>query len=48
MGSSFAALAIRNYAILWVGSLGTFTAFFMSTVVQAIVVGRPKTDRLEA
>jgi predicted MFS family arabinose efflux permease len=35
--SSFAALAIRNYAILWVGSLGTFTAFFMSTVVQAIV-----------
>lgn len=37
MRGSFAALAIRNYAILWVGSLGTFTAFFMSTVVQAIV-----------
>jgi predicted MFS family arabinose efflux permease len=34
---SFAALAIRNYAILWVGSLGSFTAFFMSTVVQSIV-----------
>ena len=37
MGSSFAALRVRNYAILWVGSLGTFTAFFMSTIVQAIV-----------
>lgn len=37
LGSSFAALRIRNYAILWAGSLGTFTAFFMSTIVQAIV-----------
>ena len=37
MRGSFAALAIRNYAILWAGSLGTFTAFFMSTIVQAIV-----------
>ena len=37
MRGSFAALAIRNYAILWVGSLGSFTAFFMSTVVQSIV-----------
>ncbi len=34
---SFAALAVRNYAILWTGSLSTFTAFFMSTIVQAIV-----------
>lgn len=37
MRGSFASLAIRNYAILWTGSLATFTAFFMSTVVQAIV-----------
>lgn len=37
MRSSFAALSNRNFAILWLGSLGTFTAFFMSTVVQAIV-----------
>lgn len=37
MRGSFAALAIRNYAILWVGSLSSLTAFFMSTVVQAIV-----------
>jgi MFS family permease len=37
MRGSFAALAIRNYAILWIGSLGSFTAFFMSTVVQSIV-----------
>ncbi|MDA1240478.1 MAG: MFS transporter [Chloroflexi bacterium] len=37
MRGSFAALSIRNFAILWWGSLGTFTAFFMSTIVQAIV-----------
>ena len=37
MGSSFAALRIRNYTILWTSSLATFTAFFMSTIVQAIV-----------
>ena len=37
MRGSFAALSVRNFAILWLGSLGTFTAFFMSTVVQAIV-----------
>ena len=37
MRNSFAALAVRNYAILWGGSLATFTAFFMSTIVQAIV-----------
>ncbi|MDA0350938.1 MAG: MFS transporter [Chloroflexi bacterium] len=37
MHDSFAALRVRNYAILWTGSLATFTAFFMSTIVQAIV-----------
>ena len=34
---TFAALSIRNFAVLWVGSLTSFTAFFMSTVVQSIV-----------
>ena len=37
MRSSFAALSIRPFAILWAGSIGSMTAFFMSTVVQAIV-----------
>jgi MFS family permease len=35
--SSFASLTIRPFAILWLGSIGSMTAFFMSTVVQAIV-----------
>ncbi len=33
----FASLSIRQFAVLWVGSLTSFTAFFMSTVVQSIV-----------
>jgi MFS family permease len=33
----FAALSIRHFAVLWAGSLTSFTAFFMSTVVQSIV-----------
>lgn len=37
MGSSFTALRYRPFAILWVGSLTSITAFFMSTIVQAIV-----------
>ncbi|MDA0351257.1 MAG: MFS transporter [Chloroflexi bacterium] len=37
MRRSFAALSIRSFAILWAGSLGSMTGFFMSTVVQAIV-----------
>jgi len=37
MRKIFEALTIRNYAILWAGSLFTFTAFFMSTVVQSII-----------
>lgn len=35
--STFAALGNRNFAILWAGSGLAFTAFFMSTIVQAIV-----------
>jgi MFS family permease len=34
---SFPALAVREFAILWSGSFLSFTAFFMSTVVQSIV-----------
>ena len=37
MRKIFEALTIRSYAILWAGSLFTFTAFFMSTVVQSII-----------
>lgn len=37
MGSSFTALRNRPFAILWVGGLSYITAFFMSTIVQAIV-----------
>ncbi|MDA1004408.1 MAG: MFS transporter, partial [Chloroflexi bacterium] len=37
VGGTFASLHVREFAILWAGSLLTFTAFFMSTVVQAIV-----------
>ncbi len=37
MRRSFAALRYRPFAILWIGSLTSITAFFMSTVVQAIV-----------
>ena len=37
MRNSFASLSIRPFAILWAGSIGSMTAFFMSTVVQAIV-----------
>lgn len=35
--STFAAFRIRPFAILWCGSLASFTAFFMSTVVQSVV-----------
>ncbi len=37
MGSSFIALRYRPFLILWIGSLTSITAFFMSTIVQAIV-----------
>lgn len=35
--STFAALEIRPYRILWLGTLFSFLAFFMSTVVQSVV-----------
>lgn len=35
--TTFAALRIRNFRLLWVGSLFAFAAFFMSTVVQSVV-----------
>ncbi len=34
---TFAALAARNFRVLWIGSLLAFIAFFMSTVVQSVV-----------
>jgi MFS family permease len=34
---SFAALSIRNYRMLFAGTLASFTAFFTSTVVQGVV-----------
>ena len=34
---SFAALSIRNYRMLFIGTLASFTAFFTSTVVQGVV-----------
>lgn len=37
MRRTFAALSVRSFAVLWAGSLGATTGFFMSTVTQAIV-----------
>jgi len=34
---SFGALSIRNYRMLFLGTLASFTAFFTSTVVQGVV-----------
>jgi len=34
---TFAALQIRNFRILWTGTVLAFLAFFMSTVVQSVV-----------
>ena len=34
---SFAALAIAHYRTLFFGTLGSFSAFFMSTALQGIV-----------
>jgi MFS family permease len=34
---SFGALSIRDYRMLFVGTLASFTAFFISTVVQGVV-----------
>lgn len=35
--STFAALRLRHFRILWIGTLGSHLAFFMSTVVQSVV-----------
>jgi MFS family permease len=34
---SFGALSIRNYRLLFVGTLASFTGFFISTIVQGVV-----------
>jgi MFS family permease len=34
---SFDALGVSNYRILFVGTIGSFTGFFMSTVLQGVV-----------
>lgn len=34
---TFAALAIRHFRILWLGTLTSFLAFFMSTIVNSVV-----------
>jgi MFS family permease len=34
---TFASLAERDFRILWLGTLASFIAFFMSTVVQSVV-----------
>ena len=35
--STFAALRLRHFRILWIGTLSSHLAFFMSTVVQSVV-----------
>ena len=37
MESTFAAFRVRPFRILWFGTLLSFVAFFMSTVVQSVV-----------
>jgi MFS family permease len=37
IGTTFSALENRYFRIMWVGSLFSFVAFFMSTVVQAVL-----------
>ncbi len=37
LAHTFAALAIRDFRVLWTGTLFAFVAFFMSSVVQSIV-----------
>ena len=36
LGRTFVALRIRNFAIMWTGSLFGITAFFMSTLVKTV------------
>ena len=35
--TTFAAFRVRNYRVLWIGTLASFVAFFMSTVVNSVV-----------
>lgn len=37
LGSTFAALQLRNFRILWIGTVCAHLAFFMSMVVQSVV-----------
>ena len=37
LGSTFAALGLAHYRVLWLGTLLAFLGFFMSTVVQSVV-----------
>jgi MFS family permease len=37
LSETFAALAVRPFRILWIGTLFAFIGFFMSTVVQSVV-----------
>jgi MFS family permease len=37
---TFAALSVRHFRVLWIGTLLAFLAFFMSTVVQSVVTFR--------
>ncbi|MEM7413293.1 MAG: MFS transporter [Myxococcota bacterium] len=36
-GQTFAALSLRHFRILWLGSFSSFLGFFMSTVVNSVV-----------
>lgn len=35
--TTFAALAIRDYRVLWIAGLASFVAFFMAMIVQSVV-----------
>lgn len=37
LATTFAALGTRHFRVLWIGSVLSFVAFFMSTVVQSVV-----------
>jgi MFS family permease len=39
-GQTFAAFAVGSYRILWLGTLTSFLAFFMSTIVNSVVAFR--------
>lgn len=37
MASTFSALGLRDFRVLWISTIFSFLAFFMSTVVQSVV-----------